>query len=359
MRHLIHVCVVAVTITSISARVEGQTLNGTVIDRGTELPLSGVSLQLLDASRATVAVAATDSNGFYSFALQEAGTYSLLVRAWGYELSELRSLDVFGDYTIDVWMDATTAARETFELHGVVLNDSTREPIADASVVLLDNGGAIVQGTISDVGGLYAMPSPGAGLYALRVDGADFKTVVTQSFEVADNQNVSVEVRLSKRTATELSPITVTADAPIVEPLPLREFHRRRERGLGNFLTREEIEQRQPQRFSDALRMLPMIRVVPMPPDADRPFGPRSGRHTVRIRGLSNRIGGYEGCPPVIYLDGIKLGSIDDAEYGGPDLLVFPHDIEGVEVYGPATVPAEYGGSDAGCGVVVVWKRRY
>ena len=98
--------------------------------------------------------------------------------------------------------------------------------------------------------------------------------------------------------------------------------------------------------------------VIGNSPSKDRPFGPRVGKYTVRVRGLSNRIPGY-GCPPILYLDGINLGSIDDAEYGGPDLLVFPHDIEGVEVYGPATVPAEYGGSDAGCGVIVVWKRRY
>jgi len=37
------------------------------------------------------------------------------------------------------------------------------------------------------------------------------------------------------------------------------------------------------------------------------------------------------------------------------DLAVQPHDLEAIEVYGTASVPARYG--SAACGVVLVWTR--
>jgi hypothetical protein len=41
------------------------------------------------------------------------------------------------------------------------------------------------------------------------------------------------------------------------------------------------------------------------------------------------------------------------------DGLVIPAEVEAVEVYdGPGSLPAEFGGSNAGCGVVVIWTRR-
>jgi hypothetical protein len=40
----------------------------------------------------------------------------------------------------------------------------------------------------------------------------------------------------------------------------------------------------------------------------------------------------------------------------GPNVAV--RDIEGIEVYtGAADVPGEFAGTDAGCGVVVIWTR--
>jgi len=350
--------VVFLVLSCLSARLGAQTLSGTVADRENDSRLTGVSLQLFDSNGRSVALVFTDSNGVYTIPLATPGEYSIVARGWGYERTELGPLEMAGDNSVNLWLDAIPQNAEGHELHGVILDDSTRQPIGDASIVLLDNGGKILVGTISDAGGLYELPSPGAGLYALRVDGTEYRTLVTPSFVVGDGQNVTINVRLSKEVATQLDPITVTADAPVMEPLPIREFHRRRERGVGQFLTREELEVRQPFRFSDALRMVPGVRVVPMPKNPERPLGPGTGKYTVRIRGLSNRIG-PQGCPPVLYLDGIRMGSIDDAEDGGPDMLMFPHDIEGIEVYSPATVPAEYGGSDAGCGVIVVWKKRY
>jgi len=76
--------------------------------------------------------------------------------------------------------------------------------------------------------------------------------------------------------------------------------------------------------------------------------------------------GGNRGCPVVFYLDGIKLNATAGlgTELMGREKLeavlrLSPSQIEGVEVYkGAAQLPAEFGGSDAECGVIAVWTRR-
>ena len=43
---------------------------------------------------------------------------------------------------------------------------------------------------------------------------------------------------------------------------------------------------------------------------------------------------------------------------GAVDEFVLPVEVAGVEVYqGPAQLPAEFAGSDARCGAVVVWTK--
>jgi hypothetical protein len=57
-------------------------------------------------------------------------------------------------------------------------------------------------------------------------------------------------------------------------------------------------------------------------------------------------------CVPQIYLDGMRIRtcSIDD--------LASPMDLEGIEVYRSAVVPAELAGPGSSCGVIALWTRR-
>lgn len=58
-------------------------------------------------------------------------------------------------------------------------------------------------------------------------------------------------------------------------------------------------------------------------------------------------------CSPLVYLDGMKMRDI-------AELMKLPtHDFALVEAYqGAATVPAEFSGSDARCGVITIWADR-
>jgi hypothetical protein len=55
-------------------------------------------------------------------------------------------------------------------------------------------------------------------------------------------------------------------------------------------------------------------------------------------------------CQPTWYVDGIEVHSFHENTPIS--------DVYGIEVYrGPGEVPAEFGGSNAGCGVIVVWTK--
>lgn len=117
------------------------------------------------------------------------------------------------------------------------------------------------------------------------------------------------------------------------------------DRGLGVFLTPEFIEQRAPQTLTDALRGLAGVRVVKQP-------GP-GNTYTVILRGAIRMNGtGISSCSPVLYIDGVRVQDFPLDEIYGPDIAA-------VEVYrGASELPAQFAGSDAGCGVVVVWSKR-
>lgn len=115
-------------------------------------------------------------------------------------------------------------------------------------------------------------------------------------------------------------------------------FWERRKHGFGNFLTREQIEQRDAHDFVDLTRMVPSLRVITM-----------NGRPTLRF----NRSGGLRDCPPQYVVDGMRI------ENGSPDEFS-PFDIEALEIYsGPATTPPQFSNRPFSytCGTIVIWTR--
>ena len=111
-------------------------------------------------------------------------------------------------------------------------------------------------------------------------------------------------------------------------------------RGVGQYVTRDEIEKRWGGTPSDLLRNTPGIRFV------------RTSRGK-GIRFPTTSINRREDCMPMIWLDGQKAPGmeIDDITLG---------DIEGIELYnGPSTTPMQFSqmqGSN-NCGTIVVWSR--
>ena len=122
----------------------------------------------------------------------------------------------------------------------------------------------------------------------------------------------------------------------------MQDFYRRKDAGGGFFITRDDIEHRNPLELSDMLRTMPGAVLVPV-----------SGSARAVLRFARTSMVGRD-CPPQYYVDGVMATglNIDDLE---------PSDIEGIEVYsGASRIPPQFNNSRIGtsiCGVVVVWTR--
>ena len=236
---------------------------------------------------------------------------------------------------------AGTIAAQT--VRGVVIDELGNRSVAAAAVLLLAEDGTISGGIISDSTGAYSITVAAPGKYSIRVDRSGYGTLTTPPFDIAVGDNIDLELRVSRQTIV-LDPVTVTGVAERTGPGPLADFYRRQRRGMGAFVTRDEIELRGNPDFTSLLRAKGhQVRIVRLGGLA----------YSVRFAGT----GGAQGqdCIPVVYYDGFKLGSIDDIN---PDQFFITSDIEGIEAYARLSVPPEFQDVDSGCGVVVVWSRR-
>ncbi|MDF1501546.1 TonB family protein [Roseisolibacter sp. H3M3-2] len=113
-------------------------------------------------------------------------------------------------------------------------------------------------------------------------------------------------------------------------------FYQRRDRGMGRYVGKEEIDRRNAMRTTDVLRVVPGMAI-------------QTGMGGSRIRFRGSR------CDPLVWIDGTPALS----GYFDVDNLQ-PNSLEGIEVYsGVATVPVELRGprGEEACGVIALWTR--
>ena len=136
----------------------------------------------------------------------------------------------------------------------------------------------------------------------------------------------------------------VTVEAARV-PVRLQGFYERMETATGVFLTREDIDAREPRRMTDLL--------APM-------------RTTRRSRAASTfgRAMDSECRVPLVFIDGQLVGDANRPVYVDPNMqpsinqYLDPDQVEAIEIYDAvASVPTQFSLLGSGCGVVVVWTR--
>ena len=154
----------------------------------------------------------------------------------------------------------------------------------------------------------------------------------TLSADDAEKNNVDVVLR---RLATTLAAVTVQ-EMELLSTTGLRGYDERRQRGLGVFVTRQDIEKRHTRSLIDILRTQRGVIV--------------SGRsRTLRFANYQRR-----NCTPEIWLDGQRTPGLEVES-------VSANDVEGVELYqSVASTPSEFhrGGASVECGTVVIWTKR-
>jgi len=113
-----------------------------------------------------------------------------------------------------------------------------------------------------------------------------------------------------------------------------QDFERRRQRGIGAYLRWDELSQKGFNSVGDALRSVRGVRI-------------RCNQETFECHAFMSR---DPQCFPTWWVDGTRVASFHE---NTPI-----RDVYGIEIYrGPGEVPGEFAGSDAACGVIVIWTK--
>jgi TonB family protein len=210
-----------------------------------------------------------------------------------------------------------------------VVRDSSGAGIAGAEVSIAGTG--LRAHTNSQ--GEFRLTNVPAGAVSVGVRRLGFVPAVA-SIVIAANETAAISVLVAPL-AQSLAAIIVRGDRRFEDYGRLAGFYQRRSRSSGgHFITREQIDQRNPAQLTDLFRNVPGARIYSS-----------TFNNVVRFRGMR--------CAPLVWLDGFPATA---AEF---DLdTLDPYVVEGIEVYlGVATVPPEFrwvrgGGS---CGAIVIW----
>jgi hypothetical protein len=206
-----------------------------------------------------------------------------------------------------------------------VIRDSAGVPIREAEILVLGRR------AYSDSVGRFYLSIPAIDTMTISVRRLGFEGVsfAVSSKDIADN---SLDVVLRK-VATELAVVEVTGMEDRAKT-SLRGYDERRTKGLGTFVTREEIEKRNTRLLTDVLRQSRGVVV-------------RKG--AIMFSAYQNKA-----CAPMLWLDGQAAPGLSlDA--------VSATDVEGVELYqSMASTPPEFrrGNVQQECGTIVIWTKR-
>ena len=210
-------------------------------------------------------------------------------------------------------------------IHGVI-RDSTGAPVAAVELWERESG----RRTRTDTAGAYTLRNLQPGHVYVEIRRIGYRTMAIDTTLVeGERLDVDLTLRVVPR---RLAGVTVSErDREVTRSM--LDFERRRRAGMGVFVTREQIEEEQPQHLSDMFRTVPGVIVK----------GGGFGGYSLRIvRGM---------CQPYYIVDG-------QYQPGFELDLIPPNDIEGIELYkGSSETPPQFNHMNAVCGVIVIWTR--
>jgi hypothetical protein len=225
-------------------------------------------------------------------------------------------------------------------VRGVVTDDDSSLPVAEASVSVIGTAGAVAAMATSDSLGRFFMPLPHAGSFTLRVTRVGYRELVEALPDVPAGVEISVHIRISAA-AVVLDPIRVTGRREFNAML-MRGYYeraaRRGQRGDGRFLMREQLDRMVVSQTSDYLRQVPSVQLRPVQ---------RGGRTQYPV---VRRFGTL--CEPAVWLNGNRISGQD------MDTFIVPGTLEGIEIYTQGDEPVEYW-DRSGCGVILLWSQSH
>jgi hypothetical protein len=220
----------------------------------------------------------------------------------------------------------------------VTTGEGSEESISAAVVTLKRTKGSDAEGlrTETDEYGRFRFEGIPSGDYLVETHHLGYQDR-TDTVRVEHRALLALDVPLTTQ-AVELPPIEVSVRSAW---LAQTGFYWRKERGLGQFMSPEEVDRRSANSFSELVRGVPGVQVVRVCDDSFPCDKMIRMRHTNSARR----------CRVQYYMDGQPMGG-----------RVYPddisaHDIAAIEVYrNIAETPAQF---YSRCGSVVMWSKRF
>lgn len=223
---------------------------------------------------------------------------------------------------------------------GRILDGSSKQPITLAAVALLDTAMAVVAQALTNQNGTFMLEAPRPGSYFVLADRVGYKRAVDGILELQKGGSISIDFYLRPQPLVMDSLVVAAKRQRTIRHLAAVGYYERQQAGFGHFITPEQIERKPPFDATDLLKSIPGVRVLTG----------QAGATVVFTRVA--RLGGSF-CTPGIYLDGARV-----ADNATLDQIVSIDDIQAVEIYtGSASLPLEFGGTQAGCGALLIWTK--
>jgi hypothetical protein len=235
-------------------------------------------------------------------------------------------------------------------LRGRVLDSASGEAIAEAAVEATQGGHVAGRArTAADGSFSISLRAPGPVVLVAQRTGYSPNR---SELSVEERETVSVELRLSS-SAVAVEPLRVTAriQPPHRRNLEMAGFYDRERLGIGAFVRREDFENLATQNLAQLLQRTRGARIM-YAGSKQFIYFPRNGEPT---GGGGRRGAPRNGCLPRLYLDGVQVTYDTNNDINS---VVSPNQVEAVELFrGSSEIPPQYGGSNAMCGVILVWTR--
>jgi iron complex outermembrane receptor protein len=214
-------------------------------------------------------------------------------------------------------------------LRGTV-TDSAGAPLNETAVTIV----ALHQATRTDDRGRFTFNKLPVGDVELTVRRIGYEPRAVRAIITAAAYD-SVAIKLNELPEV-LSAISVSATERRLRQ-GIEEFYWRRARGIGKFITRDDILDRHARVTTDMVRAIPGVQVV-------------RTRDGLGLRFTSGSNG--RPCSPTIWLDGQRSLTMELDE-------VPVNDIEGIELYQSLSItpPQFWQGNSTSCGAIAIWTR--
>ena len=203
----------------------------------------------------------------------------------------------------------------------------THEPISRAQVSLA--GTALA--TSTDSSGRFTFTDLDAGSLMIEIRAVGYAPGTWRA-SLKPHQVLTHYFEL-ERLPIELPEVVVKGKGPL-SVRRFADFERRRQSGMGAFLTQERIERANTASLVDVLATVRGVQQV-----------------CISNQCVAKMVRSPAGCYPQYYLDGNESSTYFAR-------LTPPQDVKGVEIYrGSSETPGEFQGSNSGCGVIVIWTK--